>query len=170
MPRQPTCDWDRVLSEARTILDTEGSVPRPDLWRKLVQRGHAPAHAHAGFRAAVWAAQRRGDFPSLPPARTGPAHGTPWTEDRHAAELVRQQEPTPYELFTSREADCIALLKQLAGVITVRLSPSSFAILAANGYGEFMVRRAVHALVSAGLAELRWEVNGLGRVPCVRAA
>jgi hypothetical protein len=73
-------------------------------------------------------------------------------------------------LFTTREQECLALLAGLAGIVTVRLSPRSFAILAQKGYGEFMVRRAVHRVVSGGLAELRWEVSGLERWPVLAAA
>jgi len=145
-------------------------MPRPDLWRELLRRGVVGPAGADGFRAAVFAAQRRDEFPTLPRARTGPAKGTGWTDDRHAAERDRHDQPTPYELYTTREAECIALLSTLAGVVTVKLSPHAFAIFAARGYGEFMVRRAVHALATAGLAEVYYATSGCERVPCVRAA
>lgn len=50
------------------------------------------------------------------------------------------------------------------------LSPDTFAIFAAQGYGADMVRRAVDALVRGGLAEVRWNVVGMERVPVVSAA
>jgi hypothetical protein len=168
--RRAAHDWPAVLAEARTILDEHGLMPRPDLWRELLRRGVAAPAGADGFRAAVFAAQRRGEFPTLPRARTGPARGTSWTDDRHAAELERHDEPTPYELYTTREAECISLLSTLAGVFTVKLSPHAFAIFARAGYGEWMVRRAVHALVRAGLAEVYYAASGLDRVPCVKAA
>lgn len=40
---------------------------------------------------------------------------------------------TPYEFYTDGESECIALLRELAGVITERLSRSSSAIFAAQG-------------------------------------
>lgn len=75
-----------------------------------------------------------------------------------------------YKLVTKRETECIALLRELTGVRTVRLSPSAFAILAARGYGSDLVTDAVGHLVRAGLAELRWEVQGMKWLPVVAAA
>jgi hypothetical protein len=170
MPRLATHDWPAVLSDARTILEIEGLLPRPELWDRLVQRGTAEPHGADGFRAALWTAQRRGEFPVLPRARTGPRLGTEWSEDRHAAELARQDEPTPFELYTERLNECEALLRDLAGVVTVRLSPNTLGLLAAQGYGVYMVKMAAHMLVRTGRARLRWEVSGIERVPCLRAA
>ncbi len=92
------------------------------------------------------------------------------TDDRHEAERARQDEPSAWELWTTRSGECRALLRTLTGVVTVTLTPDTFAILAAQGYGESMVRRAVDALVRAGLAEVRWNVIGMERVPVVSAA
>lgn len=170
MGRPASHDWPSVLQVALSVLQEEGPMPRPELWALLLERGAVRPHGVDGFRAAVLAAQQRGEFPPLPHARTGPARGTAWTDDRHAAQQILQDQPTPYELFTTREAECRTLLRDLAAVRTVKLSPRSFAILAAVGYGDFMVRRAVLALVHAGLAEVRYERSGLDAVPCVRAA
>lgn len=170
MPRRPSHDWPAVLESALDVLADEGLMPRPDLWRLLLRLGLANPDGEHGFRTAVSLAQQRGTFPSLPRSITGPVRRSEWSEDRFAAEQVRQGEPTPYELFTTREAECIAMLRDLTGVVTVRLSPSSFAIFQAKGYSELLVRRAVFKLVRNGLAEARYERSGLDDVPCVRAA
>jgi hypothetical protein len=81
-----------------------------------------------------------------------------------------EEDAAAWKLWTERHDECLHLLQSLAGVRTVRLSPRSLAILAGRGYGEEMVRAAVHALVDAGLAELRWERSGLDDVPVVQAA
>jgi hypothetical protein len=52
-------------------------------------------------------------------------------------------------------------------VQTVRLSPSAFSVLAAQGWGEEIVMHAARMLVRAGLAELSWDVQGCERVPMV---
>ncbi|HET6448712.1 MAG TPA: hypothetical protein VFG31_06335 [Conexibacter sp.] len=142
-------------------------MPRPELWRQLVAAGAAPAHAEHGFRAAVYEAQRRSAFPDLPRAKTGPAAGTTWSEDRLAAELARHREATVYELYTTRASECRALLRNLAGIVTVTLTPRAFAILARNGYGADMVLHAVRMLQRAGLAEVRWTTHGIDTVPVV---
>lgn len=97
MARPASHDWPAVLDGARTILDERGPLSRPDLWAEVVRCGLAAPHGVDGFRAAVLAAQKTGDFPALPRARTGPVKGTEWTDDRHAAEQVRKDEPTPLE-------------------------------------------------------------------------
>jgi hypothetical protein len=163
-------DWSAVLGAARDLLAAHGTCTRRDLWSLLVEDGVLTADTWDAWRAAVAGAQQRGTFPELPADATGPDPGTAWSEDRHAAECVRHDEPTPYELHTKRMGACLDLLDSLAGVCTVRLSPSVFAIFAAQGYGEEIVRGAIHRLVSCGLAELRYEVHGLHAVPVVQAA
>lgn len=75
--------------------------------------------------------------------------------------------PTPWELYTERLDECWNLLDSIAGVRTVRLSPSAFAVLARQGWGEAIVRETVRLLLDSGLARLRWEVSGMERVPVV---
>jgi hypothetical protein len=142
-------------------------MPRPELWRQLVATGAAPVHAEHGFRAAVFEAQRRGAFPHLPRAKPGPTAGTTWSEQRHAAERARHDEPTVFELYTTRARECRALLRNLAGVVTVTLTPRAFAILARNGYGAEMLLHAVRTLERAGLAHVTWATHGADAVPVV---
>ena len=170
MPPAPAADWPAVLKVARQLLDRHGPMSRPDLWAMLVAAGVGPLHGEHGFRAAVYDAQRRGGFPKLPRGTTGPAKGREWGEDRYVAELRRHDEPTPKELHDERVAECVVVLKALTLNVTVRLSPRGFAVLARQGWGEDIVRRAAHALVREGLAELRYERSGLDDVPVMLAA
>src|SRR5215218_7157521 len=91
MPPAAAADWPAVLDYARHLIERHGPMPRPELWRILVHDGVAPLHGANGFRAALLAAQQRGDFPALPRARTGPAKGSRWSDDRRAAEEERDK-------------------------------------------------------------------------------
>ena len=170
MPPAPAADWPAVLDTARSLLQRHGPMSRPDLWAMLVAADAAPPHGANGFRAIVRDAQQRGEFPTLPRGKTGPAQGREWGEDRYVAELRRHDEPTPLELHDERVQECLALLKVLTCNVTVRLSPRWYAVLAHQGWGEDIVRKAAHALVREGLAELRYERSGLDDIPVVVAA
>ena len=150
MPPAAAAHWPRVLDVARQMVEEHGSLSRPALFQLLVAADLVPPHAEAGFRAAVAAAQQRGEFPQLVRVRTGPTPGSRWSDDRHEAERARQEEPSAYELWTTRSHECRALLRTLTGVLTVTLTPDTFAIFAAQGYrghgpagsGRARVRRA----------------------------
>ena len=78
--------------------------------------------------------------------------------------------PSPHDLYSERLTACLNLLKSVVGIQTVRLAPSVYHVFAAQGYGEEIVARAMSLLVDAGLAEVSYEVSGINRVACVRAA
>jgi hypothetical protein len=94
-------------------------------------------------------------------------HGLTREEAEQALHDLVQQ-PTPMELYSDRLDACRNLLRSVAGVHTVRLTPSTYRVLADQGWGEDIVLHAARLLVAAGLAEMRWEAHGTEAWPLVQ--
>ena len=88
-------------------------------------------------------------------------------EEAEEALHDRVHQPTPFTIYSDRLAECRNLLRSIAGIRTIRLSPSVFRVLADQGYGEDIVMHAARLLVSYGLAEMHWERSGLEAWPVV---
>jgi hypothetical protein len=90
-------------------------------------------------------------------------------DEAEAALRERVERQTPWELYSERLKECENLLRSIAGIKTVRLSPSTYRVLAEQGWGEDIVMHAARLLVAAGLAEMHWEVSGVDAWPVVEA-
>jgi hypothetical protein len=147
--RRASNDWPMVLAFAREIVTDAVETPTlPQLWDQLVATGICDGSDRqwSGFRHQLREATLRGDFPALPKAKTGPARGSQWSDDRHAA-----TEPSPWETVHDRRGSCHRYLSaavQEDGY--VELTPSVFAVMAEQGWGEHIVFWAVARLREMG--------------------
>lgn len=94
-------------------------------------------------------------------------HGLTRDEAEEALRNLVEQ-PTPFTIYSDRLTECRNLLRSVAGVHTVRLTPSTYRLLAEQGWGEDIVLHAARLLVVAGLADFRWEINGLEHWPVIQ--
>lgn len=148
MPRPPSADWPGVLAAARTLAEgAPEPLTFPALWQALLDREVLTGGSTqwSGFRHQLRAAQRRGEFPTLAKAKSGPEPGSGWSEDRrlcHEEYALMLREPA-----RRREAATDYVASALARHGTVRLTPAVYAELARKGWGAAIVDHAVRRLV-----------------------
>jgi hypothetical protein len=153
---------------SRWIAETHTTPTLPELWQRLlderVLRGGSTQWA--GFRHQVREAQRRGEFPILPRAKTGPDKGTPWSEDRR---LWEEEQARMLGEPGRRRADAVQELgPTLRDDGRVRLTPEDFAQLAhRRGWGRAVVLDALTMAAGERVTFLRDGMAMLVAVPPV---
>ena len=119
----------------------------PELWQALLERGilQGSSTQWSGLRHQVREAQRRGTFPALPAAKSGPGKGTPWTEDRRVAAEAQHMDPNEADrrtrLCVRHLANC--LHREPEGL----LNPRSPGRPGPQGLGKAIVLVAVRTLL-----------------------
>jgi hypothetical protein len=134
-------------------LVAEEALPVTELYRALVGLGAIEDDTpklYAGFRHQVREAQRAGTFSELPKAKTGPAKGETWSEDRRAV-----HEPSAAEVQDARRSRCAEHIRdELFDHRVIALDPSKLAEFADLGWGEAVVTAALHRLRRLGRAKV----------------